>query len=297
MKGLGDNIYQRCFLKGLSQQQICVLDTPFPEIYQDLNNVFFEPCKTRLRTQAKNARKTDHCGRKLSELQSNARVRRSRGNANVTRTRSLGAIHYGDTGIINGLEQAFKTAPSKMDLPSFEPSARLKSIIGKKYAVVRPVTRRTEWISDSRNPKPEYIFEAVEILKKNNFLTVSIADVDGTNETFVGQKPNCDIEFNRGELGIKEVLCLVEHCSFALGGIGWIVPAAIAYEKKSCFVSGGWGHFNHPEKLLPRYETPSIDFLMPENFCLCRKNAHDCDKEIKNFNQRFEDILCKPTQS
>jgi hypothetical protein len=294
MRGLGDNIYQRSFLKVLSEKSICVLDTPFPEIYEDLTNVYFEPCQTELRTQKKNVKKTDFCGRRASELPFiHASTRRGR----VQRSRSGGNIRYRDKGIIKGMREIFKFEPARMDLPSFQPTKRLQEILTKKYAVVRPCTIRKEWHSSSRNPKPEYISQAVKILKEHGFATVSIADVDGTNETFVGEKPACDYEFNAGELRVKEILCLVQHASFAVGGVGWLAPACMAYETNSCIIGGGWGTFNHPDRLLPEYKMKTIEFLLPDKFCMCKSSKHDCNKEIKNFNNKFGGILCKLTQN
>lgn len=294
MKGLGDNIYQRAFLKNLQRDSICVLDSPFPEIYQDLENVYFERSNTTLRTQQKNVRRTDFCGRRAEQLNLAAQPRlhgRARRALNGRR-KDLGRIFYTNTGILKGLSERFLTSPEPLDLPEFEPSRLISSLIGEKYAIIRPVTVRTEWRSDSRNPLPEYLEAATVELKKQGFTTVSIADVDGINEMFVGKNPKTDISFNKGELSIKDMLCLVQHSSFILGGVGWIVPAAIAYKKKACIIGGGWGMYNHPDKLLPDYET-DIEFILPDNFCLCTTARHDCDKTIKNFNHKFRETLCK----
>ena len=52
MMGLGDNIYQRSFIKLLDGD--IYLRTPWPEIYKDLRNVFPVKSETILRTQRKN---------------------------------------------------------------------------------------------------------------------------------------------------------------------------------------------------------------------------------------------------
>lgn len=289
MKGLGDNIYQRAFIKKIASEHPFVLDTPWPEIYQDLPNVYFEPCRTELRTQKKNAKKTDYCGRRASDFPGYRRTHSRQLPAKVV---NLGQMRYRNTGIINGMKELFKVEPERMDLPTFEPSNRIKPIIGTKYALIRPVTVRTEWSSASRNPKTEYLKAAISFLKMAGYSTVSIADVDGINEKFVGEKPDCDIEFNSGQLNIREILSLTQNAAIVVGGIGWLVPAAIAYGVNACFICGGWGMYNHPKKLLPEHETPSIHFMMPDNFCECTSSTHDCDKTIKNFDQRFKELLC-----
>ena len=60
MAGLGDNIFQRAFIKSLVKSQEVLLETPWPELYQDLPNIKFIKPNTRLRTQAKNLRNTDN---------------------------------------------------------------------------------------------------------------------------------------------------------------------------------------------------------------------------------------------
>jgi hypothetical protein len=49
------------------------------------------------------------------------------------------------------------------------------------YVVVRPVSLRREWTSDSRNPLPEYVATAVESLR-DDFVVISVADLDGMQE-------------------------------------------------------------------------------------------------------------------
>ena len=62
MKGLGDNIYQRAFVKEyVKKHRNISLDTPWPEIYKDIPNVNFIRPQTNLRTQSKNiCAKKDH---------------------------------------------------------------------------------------------------------------------------------------------------------------------------------------------------------------------------------------------
>lgn len=283
MKGLGDNIYQRAFIKNLPTEALVVLDTPWPEIYQDLPNVYFEHCKTELRTQKKNTKKTDYCGRRAIDIGIAMRDK--------SRIVNLGHSRYTNTGILKGMESVFKIKPSTMDLPTFNPSKLIADLIGKRYALIRPVTVRTEWHSDARNSLPEYLAQAVELIKAAGFITVSVADVDGINEKFVGEFPKCDFYFNKGELLIKDLLCLTENASLVVGGIGWAVPASLAYRVNSIFICGGWGEFNHPNRLLPDYEVPQVRFLMPDHYCMCRDSNHKCNKTISKFNEQFSRVL------
>src|SRR5215468_4237098 len=53
MWGLGDNIYSRPFVRVLAREHDIWLDTPWPELYADLNIKFVRGTR-RLRTQQKN---------------------------------------------------------------------------------------------------------------------------------------------------------------------------------------------------------------------------------------------------
>src|SRR3546814_15822652 len=54
MKGLGDNIYQRPFVRMLARREPVYITTPWPELYEDLTGVHFGRSSTVLRTQQKN---------------------------------------------------------------------------------------------------------------------------------------------------------------------------------------------------------------------------------------------------
>src|SRR5262245_29132877 len=53
MWGLGDNIYARPFVRAAALQHDIHLDTPWPELYEDLDIKFVQG-KRKLRTQLKN---------------------------------------------------------------------------------------------------------------------------------------------------------------------------------------------------------------------------------------------------
>ena len=59
MQGLGDNVYQRAFIKSLVKSKEVLLETPWPEIYEDLPNIKFIKPQTKLRTQKKSLEKVD----------------------------------------------------------------------------------------------------------------------------------------------------------------------------------------------------------------------------------------------
>lgn len=261
MKGLGDNIYQRAFIKALPKP--VYLDTPWPEIYRDIPDVHFIRPQTNLRTQAKNiARHADWVmppGRQPTRQ-----------------------IRYGAEGIIQGMTASFGVMPGEFDLPPLPPSP-----VEGKYVVVRPATVRSEWRADTRNPYSEYIWRAAFEAKVRGYWIVSIADLEDGKEWLDGDMPPADERYHKGELPVEQLLALVKGASAVIGGIGWVVPAALAAKVPAWIICGGQGGFNSPKQICPDGST--ITFAVPDNFCLCRLKQHNCDKRISNYDAKLAD--------
>ena len=261
MKGLGDNIYQRAFLKGLKHP--VWLETPWPELYADLPMVRLVKPDTKLRTQAKNMRR--HA----------AWERAPRGR--------ITQVAYGQAGIIPGMAAKFGRQPGEFDLPDFGPSP-----VGGRYIVVRPVTLRSEWRADSRNPLPEYVAQAAAEMRRRGFTVVSVADLEDGMEWALEPLPPADIRYHAGELPVEQLLALLQGAVAVIGGIGWIVPAAIAAKIPAWIVCGGQGGYNAPELITaPTMDLTRIAFAVPDNFCRCTQREHTCDKRIPDYDQRF----------
>lgn len=261
MKGLGDNVYQRAFIKALPKP--VYLDTPWPEIYSDMPGVHFIRPQTTLRTQAKNiARHADWImppGRQPTRQ-----------------------IRYGAEGIIPGMIAAFGIMPGEFDLPPLPPSPA-----DGKYVVVRPATVRSEWRADTRNPDPEYIITAAAEAKARGYRVISVADLADGVEWMVGDSPYADVRYHHGELPVEQLLALVKGAAAVIGGIGWIVPASLAAKVPAWIICGGQGGFNAPELICPAKST--ITFAVPDNFCRCKLKQHNCDKRISNYDSKLAD--------
>lgn len=268
MKGLGDNILQRAFVKATNQP--VYLDTPWPELYSDLQNVHFTKPSTMLRTQHKNI-----CRQAMQW------ERTPVGHA-------VKRISYGNQGMFHGMRQAFGFDPVKMDLPDFGHSK-----YDRPYVVVRPVTVRSEWRADSRNPRLGYVTSVALKAKEFGYLVVSVADLEDGKEWAI-EIPPADIQFHRGELNVSQLLNLTQNASALIGGIGWIVPASMAQNVPAFIVCGGQGQYNHPSKITDSLQSHRITFAMPDNFCMCATSQHDCNKEISDFEETmskfFEEI-------
>lgn len=260
MRGLGDNLFMRPFIKALPKP--VYLDTPWPEIYGGIEGVHFLKPQTNLRTQAKNIAR--HSSWLMPPAKQPARH-----------------IRYGAEGIIPGMIASFGVMPGEFDLPPLPPSPETG-----KYVVVRPATVRSEWRADTRNPLPMYIAEAVMHASARGYKVISVADlVDGV-EWIVGDAPYADVQYYKGELPVEQLLALVANASAVIGGIGWLVPAALSAKVPAWIICGGQGGYNAPELITLKGQT-SITFAVPDNFCRCRLKIHSCDKRISDYGSKL----------
>lgn len=259
MRGLGDNIYQRAFVKQLNGP--VAIETPWPELYNDLPHVTFTRPVTKLRTQAKNI------------------ARQKAWSVKTPYGKQL-HISYGAEGIMRGMQQAFRIAPGIMDLPPLP-----APLVDGPYVVVRPVTLRTEWMAETRNPLPEYVAYATAEAARRGYTVVSVADLEVGKEFIVGEPPAAHLEYHAGQLDVLQLLALIAGASAVIGGIGWIVPACIAAKVPAWVICGGQGGFNAPELIAPKDST--VTFAVPDNFCRCTTKQHNCDKRISNHDSTF----------
>lgn len=259
MLGLGDNIYARAFVKNYLGSY---LETSWPELYGDLDIKCVRPT-TQLRTQTKNiARHTEwHPPIHGPQLQ----------------------IAYGRDPIITGLRKSFRCEPKEFDLPDFGPSP-----VAGKYVLVRPATVRTEWRADTRNPDPQYIKQAAAEMRRRGYLVVSVADLVHGVEWALDPLPVADIQYHHGELPVEQLLSLLQNAAAVIGGIGWLVPAAIAAKVPAWIICGGQGGFNSPAMITdPCMDLTRLEFAVPDKMCMCTQKQHDCDKRISNYADKF----------
>lgn len=266
MWGLGDNIFSRPFIRAAALQRDIWLETPWPELYADLDIKFVRGSR-KLRTQQKNmARQSSDCWSRPLPMHK------------LT-------INYSDLGsrsIINAMElrwwpHRIGFDPALFDLPDMGPSPLASE---RPIAVVRPVTVRREWRNEARNPRPEYINAiAAELMATHT--VVAVADLAPDEEWLIGDLPPAHFNFIHGELAVRELLALVRDADLVVGGVGWIVPAGLALKVKTFVVLGGHGRHNAPEKITdPRLDLSRLGFAVPEAFCRCTNMLHACDKTI-----------------
>lgn len=287
MYGLGDTVYQRPMLRALGQTfgEVFV-KSPWPELLDDLEGL--KLCHPHgcgnLRTQQKNA------GRQEGRTWVRAPVR----------TQTLTAYYVRRSGrdvtILAELERTLPMngRPFIFDVPRFGPSPVQSA---RPVAVVRPVTLRREWVNPARNPLPEYVYEATELLKDAGYHTVSIADLDPPAEWMLEPYPLCDTHFLRGQLKLPQLMALIQNAAVVVGGVGFIVPCAIASGTPLVVLAGGHGEHNGPEVVTdPRMDLRRVRWVLPDRYCRCPERLHECPKIVTDFGRKFRGALEEITQ-
>ena len=270
---MGDNIYQRPFIKALAKTHDLYLQTPWPQLYCDFL-VKFVMQTTTLRTQNKNLQRTDVQSKFVAPE-----------NIATIEPRYVGEDLKRGISMFEGLIKAYKIEPDTFDLPSFK-TIRLHT--KKPICVIRPATIRNEWVAASRNPDPEYLLKASRILMKTHYV-ISVADIDNQNEIGVKPLPEAHLYLNEGELKMEELLGLIQIADLVVGGVGFIVPACIANKTKLFCILGGNGGYNSPEVITDRrMDLSNVYFATPDNFCKCTSAIHNCDKRISDFEEKLK---------
>jgi hypothetical protein len=178
---------------------------------------------------------------------------------------------------------SFGVKPAAFDLPPLPPSPE-----SGKYVVVRPATVRSEWRADTRNPDPLYIYKAAAKAIERGYRVISVADLQEGAEWVTGDLPPAHVEYLYGQLPVEQLLALVANAAAVIGGIGWLVPAALAAKVPAWIICGGQGGYNAPELITPGGQS-NITFAVPDNFCRCRLKQHNCDKRISDYDSKLTD--------
>lgn len=276
MGGLGDCIYQRPLLHHLCTERDVWLSTPYPELYEDLpvRPVLWRGM--RLRCQGKNM---------AAQPPGTWTVPPPR----PERVEIVYALNMLERPIVAEMEAraGIRIADFRFDLPDAGPPP-----LSPPYAVVRPVSVRSEWRNTARNPRPEYVAEAAMILREMGHRVVVVGDLDETQEEGLLPIPEGDVTWTAGELDTRSLMALVRHASVVVGGVGWMVPATIAMGTPAVVIGGGLGGHNAPERLVDsRMDARRMRFLLPSPYCRCRDPRHDCPKTIPDFACSFRAAL------
>ena len=285
MHGLGDNIGQRNFIKELPFP--VYLETPWPQLYSDLPNIKLIECDSYWRTQKKNLSINTFPWADLPQDRG-PEIQVGYNNEDL----------QGEGSIFKKLSDTFGgIVPRTFDMPQFKRPDRAlpknrngaPTYLGN-YVVIRPTIQRKEWFSTSRNPDPQYIYRASELLKSEGYFVISVCDLENEQEWIEGKEPIANLKFHHGELSVEELLGLVQNAGLLVGSPGWMVHASLASKVPMALIYGGYGGCNAPEKIADsRYaDTSCLTHFVPDNFCLDQNmGCKTCDKTIYDFDSKF----------
>jgi len=261
--GIGDNIYQRPFIKAACDYyQTVYLQTPWPQVYWDLPNLKFVKTNSYFRTQKINVKKQNGWSNVPYTVAHKKELKYS-----VIRFRE-------HVSILEQFNQQFPIENFQLSMPVKDEWA---FDVPDKFIVVHYPTLRREWLNGARNCKPEYIQQCVDWLKKD-YTVISIAHIKDSEEWFVQKPRGCDQQFHHGELSIEQVSWLLSKSSLAISPVGFILPLGWAVGCKTFIIFGG---AQHPKLLThPKFSQSNLDCIIPEPFCDCNKIDHSCNKEI-----------------
>ena len=279
MQGLGDNLYQRAFIKTLANERDIYLETSWPEFYSDLPVKVVKPSVwAKLRTQRKNVERSKVAWQPPPTSCEAKRI-------------SYTLAFRSGRSIINGMEESFGIKFNAEDFgPPPLPESPIKT--DKPIAFVRPITVRAEWFNPARNPEPKYLAEIVDVLRPTHHV-VTVADIEQGQEWLVAQPPiKADTDFTHGELSGLSMLALLGVSDIIVGGVGFIVPASLALKRSAFVLLGGQAAHNSPARILDkRLDCSRIGFATPKDFCQCSNMRHDCRKAIPDLMAQFSRFL------
>lgn len=315
--GIGDNIYQRPFIKKLAEEHDEIyIDTPVPQLYVDCghnikfvkSNILFK--EMELRTQK---RYMDSMPEVLWTPEPDSTVPQMR--LAYHYQNSAGYTTRQGHSVIECLSQQVPGA----NLPGdFKIRVRERWILeameilqahphfyersDKLLCVVKVPTIRAEWPVPSRNPKFEYYRILMDGIMRD-YQVICLADLEEDLEWLDFNEgdlfPNDDLCFFNGEFNIRQLLGLMHLADLVICCPSFMVPMCAAVDTKTFCIFGG---FMAPELILDdRMGLDNFAHIAPGTPCEyedtgikigCFNPDCDCDKEIDTDQMawRFEKL-------
>ena len=281
-QGLGDNIFQRPFIRAACERHPHVyVCTPWPQLYWDMpDNLHFIRSRSALRAQADNERMY------LDEFCDNPPALAEYAKMYYAEEQ----FNAGD-GILTTFGKQLPLGDSSFNF-DFSPKPewlvaadQVKMRLGmsdqEEFTIVMPPAYRVEWKNSSRACHTEYIQIALTQLKYAGYTVISIGNTNPGHEEYV--EPHvvgADFCFDRGELNIETIIGLLSLARVCVSGVGMALPMCQALGTPHLCIFGG---YVKPSLL---YDHDDLDmsrsrYAAPDPFCNCIDGLHaDCNKEI-----------------
>lgn len=276
MHGLGDNLHQRAVVRYYMRDHRVFLNTPWPQVYEDLvgqNLVLNLPERITLRTQAKNAISQAGAYRAPPPPRTVRAIKVSYSPHSVRTFGSVLGAMLAETGVPREYDDF------RMPVPEHWGHNPLSNAFtsGKPLMVYRPLIERTEWKGcHARNPDA-YAYGTLASGIASQFNLASIADLEPGKEWIAGADIDAEIKLHAGELDFRRLAVMVKAAALAFTSPGFIAPLAQAVGTPVCVVFGGYENsrsFSAGAKWAPYL---GIDTKIP---CDCFQHEHPCVKSI-----------------
>ncbi len=270
MLGLGDNLHQRALVRRLMARHDVWLKTPWPSVYADLQaeGLRLVPVETKLRTQAKNAKR--EVARYDGVPPADVPRRRVWYSPQTVRARG---------GFLRAQCDADDVGPSDFALPV--PQAwidRARAWLGpvdRPVMLYRPLVERGEWSGCAiRNPDVQ-TYARLARLAGERFHVVSVADCEPRKEWIVSPDVPAARVAHAGELPFEVLAGLAALAGLVFCSPGFMLVLAQAVGARLCAVFGG-----HESARLYDHGDARHLFIEPARPCECFDKSHKCDKTI-----------------
>lgn len=154
----------------------------------------------------------------------------------------------------------------------------------KKICVLKLPTLRQEWQNKSRNALMKYFQRCIDLLK-GDFYIISVADLRNELEWLTEELPTgIDKLYHNAEFPLNELVGLCSVADLIITTPSNFTVLGVANNLKVFNIFGGYAPYSiysYPIK------ASNNGYLEPEPFCFCFDNAHQCNKEIKDFDDNF----------
>lgn len=272
--GLGDAVFMRPFVREAVKSWSVYVDTSWPELYADL------PVKVVKRLGGLPLQRhhgDKHPPETWTKLPAARQIKIRYRWSHLNRRSMLAEME---------LLSRIHPSPLVLDLPPLPASP-----ITGRYAVIRPPAARLDYPGPAREPLPEYMHAAAEMVRADGLPLVSLGSfVPGMEEAACDPLP-VDIRLEHGELPLLEALAVVAGAELVVTSPGWMLPVGMAADVPVIAIAGGCGGRNNPDAIVDHRLSTRVTWLLPDDYCRCRNRMHDCPKTIANFADRFADAL------
>lgn len=278
MHGLGDNLRQRAIVRQKMQTHEVWLESSWVSVYHDLiaDGLRVIHKDTRLRTQAKNARREASL---FSRQRPPAAARTVQVWYPPAEVRSTGSVL---AAMCKAAECDAATADFRLPVPAAW-RAKAQAWVDrwhptKPIMIYRPlVDRPSDWTGcNARNPDHEAyaaLFDAI----RDRFFVVSVADLVPGKEWMVGLGCEADAICHKGELEFETLAALT-----AMSGLVFCSPgfAAVLAQAVGTPVACVFGGYEKSSFFFAGAKDAPVLGIDPINPCECFRHDHACRKAI-----------------